>query len=553
VLNSVIHIDVSGAPARETFWTVLGFFVLNILVFNFFGAGVLGALLAFFVPSSMVSLDTQIDIVRALNLLAFAFVAAATLQIATSHWFLSRRLYLPHYDATLAQINTRIKRMSGSITRRTRGWIAANILFGALIMLLSIAIPKGEDFFYWSDHYAFGETLNHIVNTGRGAPDIVLQFWPSQPAYWLHWPKYLRGVPEFIVGVAFVLNGSRIWSNRGGFVGSFTAWLVRVFSLPVLMFLLYGPLCLTVLALYIADSRGYLPSPPPEGIFQFALIISAIGVGWLLWKFGEFLAGKLVPLIAVAIPAMDNPTLRQERSRDPRAPVLYLRSFYDDQQREKLGAESRLEKAFSREARLIGPFVAVGAPGSLRTRGAARAYLQGDEWRRAVLELMAQARIIVVVAHWTEGLVWELSMILERGHAHKLVLLLPSADKYHDDRCAWVRACFRGHPCAALLQQANLSHAMALQFQPGPKLVVISGADELGAAFTVASYGAMIASTTSAELLEHERAREMSGSAERALVECPKCKLTHRLPAKRWGSVICKACGARFNANTHFE
>lgn len=549
--NPVINIDVSGSPARKTLWSVLIFFGLAVLVANFLGVGVLATLLAFFVPSSLVSFDTHIAIVRALNLLLFAFVVAATLQFAASYWLLSRRLYLPHYGATLAQINTRIRRMSGNIGQRTRTWAVANILFGALIILLSLAIPKAGDFNHWSQRYAFGETLNHFVNAA--AADFVLEFWPSQPAYWAHWPKYLRGVPELIVGLGFVLNGSRLWSNRGGVVGSLAASLMRVFALPILMAIGFGPLCLTVLALYVADSRGYLPAPPPEGIFRFALIFSAIGVGWLLWRLGEFLGGKLTERVAVAIPALDNPTLRQERSRDLRAPVLYLRSFHDDQQRERLGAESRLEKAFSREARQIGPFVAVGAPGTLRTRGAARAYLQGDEWRRAVLELMAEARIIAMVAHWTEGLVWELNMLLERGHAHKLVLLFPSTDKYHDERCAWVRACFRGHPCAPLLQQANLSHALALQFQPGPTLVVVSGASELGAAFTVASYGAMVAGTASAELHEHESARALMGSEERALVECPKCRRVHRVPAKRWGSLICKECGVRFNANTHFE
>ena len=84
--NPVINIDVSGSPARKTLWSVLIFFGLAVLVANFLGVGVLATLLAFFVPSSLVSFDTHIAIVRALNLLLFAFVVAATLQFAASYW-----------------------------------------------------------------------------------------------------------------------------------------------------------------------------------------------------------------------------------------------------------------------------------------------------------------------------------------------------------------------------------------------------------------------------------------------------------------------------------
>ena len=107
---------------------------------------------------------------------------------------------------------------------------------------------------------------------------------------------------------------------------------------------------------------------------------------------------------------------------DERAPVLYLRSFIDDDPTggRSLGARVwrsvrwhthvvSIEQELSRVLSRVGPVVAIGRPGdSLPELGAARLYARDDEWRAKVSELMLRARLVVIRAGPTPGLQWEI-------------------------------------------------------------------------------------------------------------------------------------------------
>jgi len=120
---------------------------------------------------------------------------------------------------------------------------------------------------------------------------------------------------------------------------------------------------------------------------------------------------------------------------DPRPPVLYLRAFKDDeitsQSGTDLGAarisftteEERLAKGFQD----IGPMVAIGIPTEeLPLTGAARIYVDDSEWRDRALELMEQARLVVLRIGPTEGLQWEFAMANWQLPSAKLILLVPA-------------------------------------------------------------------------------------------------------------------------------
>lgn len=154
---------------------------------------------------------------------------------------------------------------------------------------------------------------------------------------------------------------------------------------------------------------------------------------------------------------------------DGRAPVIYLRSFRDDEvmvgrpirfdvntysssylmteysragflrvvfQRGKV----RLEQAIEDEVSAIGPFVAIGEPHERHPDfGATRAYFEGDDvaWRNAVQSWIARAALIVVVPGQTQGLGWELGKIQAGGSTSKLLLIFPpERSKYRPARLA---------------------------------------------------------------------------------------------------------------------
>ena len=128
------------------------------------------------------------------------------------------------------------------------------------------------------------------------------------------------------------------------------------------------------------------------------------------------------------------------RSRDRRPPILYLRSFEDDALGVATVVSARrpflelfttrgtdpFEESLTWQIRPYGPVVAVGRPGRpLASLGAARDHLPDAVWQPEVAQRMAQARAIVVVIGATEGLRWELTQLVVRGHLARTVFVLP--------------------------------------------------------------------------------------------------------------------------------
>lgn len=149
--------------------------------------------------------------------------------------------------------------------------------------------------------------------------------------------------------------------------------------------------------------------------------------------------------------------------RDPRSPVLYLRTFVDDSElmqtewdmvlktgagssaRANTGKEEsalarawrrysigwlstsgRIEEGIAPEFKSIGPFVGIGAPNEpLPELGAARAYFTSETWQDAIVKWVDMARLIIKVAGSTKWIRWELDTIIDRGALSKLVILMP--------------------------------------------------------------------------------------------------------------------------------
>jgi hypothetical protein len=131
-------------------------------------------------------------------------------------------------------------------------------------------------------------------------------------------------------------------------------------------------------------------------------------------------------------------SLESMRSRDPRPPVLFLRSFSDDQvklRRPRRNALVRLillgeprpllDHILLEEGVRVGPVVAIGAPGGRQPFGAARAYVSDADWQQVVAELARTARMIVIAIDDTRGVNWELNEIHGQRYAAKVLHLMP--------------------------------------------------------------------------------------------------------------------------------
>jgi TM2 domain-containing membrane protein YozV len=125
----------------------------------------------------------------------------------------------------------------------------------------------------------------------------------------------------------------------------------------------------------------------------------------------------------------------QAMARDPRPPVLYLRSFADDRNA-LMGEQSFLERRgaviaapVTPEQEMadildsIGPVVAIGKPGEpLPELGAARLYVTDDQWQAKVQDLMRRASLVVVRLGSSPGLLWEIEQALAHLPRQRLVL-----------------------------------------------------------------------------------------------------------------------------------
>jgi hypothetical protein len=159
------------------------------------------------------------------------------------------------------------------------------------------------------------------------------------------------------------------------------------------------------------------------------LIITVIGFmlgshGWKRYRLGK----KLTAISAEEV-----------LEKDKRAPIVYIRSFRDDDklltQKDKMNlAASRLsfpvfattskEETMATILTELGPVIAIGNPREqLPELGAARIYFTDDEWQVKILELMQKAKLVILLGGPTKNLWWEIEQALQKLTPDKLICL----------------------------------------------------------------------------------------------------------------------------------
>ena len=163
-----------------------------------------------------------------------------------------------------------------------------------------------------------------------------------------------------------------------------------------------------------------------DGGLAIALPVAAYAlafVAWRLWRRSQ---------------RHDAPSADEAMAADPRAPVLYLRSFADDGQvlspmhsaygmawLPRLLLLSTPEQQLAAALNALGPVIAIGKPGEpLPELGAARLYVAHDQWQAKVQELMRGAALVVLRVGASPGLLWEIDQALANVPRSRVVFAL---------------------------------------------------------------------------------------------------------------------------------
>lgn len=160
------------------------------------------------------------------------------------------------------------------------------------------------------------------------------------------------------------------------------------------------------------------------------------------WDTGMSIAGSALVLVLWRLWTFSRrhlaPSADEAQRADPRPPILYLRSFADDatsvvddggfkfwaQFLSLLGVPNP-EQEMATILERAGPVVAIGRPGEkLPQLGAARLYVEGEQWKAEVLALLGRARLVVIRIGATPGVRWEIEQALNLVPRDRIVLSL---------------------------------------------------------------------------------------------------------------------------------
>jgi hypothetical protein len=163
-------------------------------------------------------------------------------------------------------------------------------------------------------------------------------------------------------------------------------------------------------------------------------------------------APLVVMLLLVGVIAYGRFTPKSAREvlqRHGRAPILYLRSFAADGKRltsdgriarllslDTLGySGDTIERRLQRVLTGLGPFIAIGRPNERFAEvGAARIYLDANEWQPLVRWLIGNAQLVIIVAGYSAGLSWEYEQVRRLASPARVLILVPIGPGWRGDR-----------------------------------------------------------------------------------------------------------------------
>jgi hypothetical protein len=263
---------------------------------------------------------------------------------------------------------------------------------------------------------------------------------------------------------------------------------VLLWLFACLLSLALGAIIRFAAAMFVQNEKGaYVHT---FGYFEGMVLGLAVdGIVWGLLVFGApFFWNRARRAARLGVNAL--------RAQDRRRPILYLRSFHDDdikfggRLRQVLGFVVPLIRVFTRDVGFeedlvnawsqYGPVVAISRPGEpLPPIGAAREHCVGDDWRALVVSLIDDSVAINVVLGDTPGLLWELSQLRDLGALQKLIVIVPPLQP--DSLRIRLRTAQTAIPELSKIPDAMIvDKALALSFSKEALVVTIGGARRAG-------------------------------------------------------------------------
>lgn len=407
---------------------------------------------------------------------------------------------IPHFDWRPSEMVAYLEqkcRSPAQATLRDRGFWPATALarfaFPSLVVaLLAIA---GLDATFWLMLAVF--VVAYLI-WRRAIPRRV---WGKPPLFlpqldWMHAPPSLEHVDK-----QRLARGKRL------------SWIAA--TLYILSLAIMAPAVALKMVEHLPRevSAGPLEDWLSQIVANWVAIASPIGAIAILFA-GVWAQRKAAQ--TVAIDASD--LLRVDKRR----PVVFLRSFHDDDlsfvEKDKgslsdillerilrrLTPKRRLEEVLAFIFRNAGPVVAIGKPGEpLPEMGFARTYVGDDDWQAKVVEWLNESAVIVVLAGASSGVTWELTEIARRGLLPRTVLLLPpllnvaQSKGYADRFKRWngLREAVPSLPMPASSSGYEIDTVVSIFFLADSRPVLLTSENHRELAYaqasTVAAYGAL--------------------------------------------------------------
>jgi hypothetical protein len=292
------------------------------------------------------------------------------------------------------------------------------------------------------------------------------------------WYAYL------VAGLAVVWAGGRFirpgGADRGRNRAGSHRMLVTVMLIVASAMIVFGLAAIVSFGVYQIQPPGAavqnLSGHGTTTVQNLATGLEGAGLGLLV-------LGAVILWVARRLGSVD---ARRLMLRDPRPPVLYLRSFGEDKLRlwtATFGRPSlierftprrfdRFEEVLVRYLSRYGPVIAVNPPGTgLAPLGGAGETIEPTDWHSAVADWMAHAGLIVFLAppsRVTQGLHWELRTVAEHGQLDKALVVVPpvSAEQLQARWRAFGAACAGLRPVTVARPLAD-PRALVLAFRHG--------------------------------------------------------------------------------------
>jgi hypothetical protein len=180
--------------------------------------------------------------------------------------------------------------------------------------------------------------------------------------------------------------------------------------------------------------------------------------------------------------------------RDPRPPVVLLRSFADDEL--EVGGlpefvwspPTTMSWVAAEKLASIGPVVAVGEPDeALPPLGPYRVFLPAGDWHVEVERLMSSARAVFLVLGRSKGVLWELEHVLAREPARGATVIVPPAEPADlEQRWEAFLALAKRHKVWALAEHLDPTSLLLVHALDDRSALALSATRPNGAAYALA-------------------------------------------------------------------